>query len=268
MLPIAYQLYSAREEAEQNLEQVLATVQSIGFDGVEFAGFYGKPAQEIKLLLEKYQLKGVSSHVPMDLAQKDPFGTIAYHQQIGCNYIVIPYLDEESRPGGPKFASALRFIRKFGKLCRKAGIQLLYHNHDFEFDILSGQYGLDFLYDAIPAKILACEVDTCWVHYAGVNPSEYVLKYTGRVPVVHMKDYVGVYSDSATPYGLLGAGEADEKVAFMFKPLGQGINDIPGIVKAAKEAGSKWLVFEMDLSLEMPPLEAAKISYNYLKSLL
>ena len=147
------------------------------------------------------------------------------------------------------------------------GLELLYHNHDFEFDMLSGQYGLDFLYDAIPAKILAAEIDTCWVHYAGVNPSEYVLKYAKRVPVVHLKDYVGVRSEGAAPYGLLGAGEANKKVEFMFKPLGQGNNDIAGVVKAAKEAGSKWLVFEMDLSLEMPPLQAAKISYDYLKSL-
>lgn len=266
MLPIAYQIYSARQEAEKDLEKVLATLHSIGYDGVEFAGFYGKSAAEIKALLDKYNLKTISSHVPMQLAQQDMFGTIAYHQQIGCKYIAIPYLDEQTRPGGSKFAATLQWLYKFGKLCKKGGIQLLYHNHDFEFDMLSGQYGLDFLFDALPSKVLATEIDTCWVNYAGVNPSEYVLKHAGRAPVVHVKDYVGKKADGGTPYGLLGAGEADE-VAFMYKPLGKGINDIPSIVKAAKEAGTKWLVVEMDESVEMPPLEAAKLSYEFLKPL-
>ncbi|NLB89745.1 MAG: sugar phosphate isomerase/epimerase [Clostridiales bacterium] len=267
MLPIAYQLYSTREEAEKNLEKVLADLQAIGFDGVEFAGFYGKSAEEITALLKKYQLKGISSHVAMDLAKADPFGIIAYHQQIGCEYIVIPYLEEKQRPGGENFAATLQWMYSFGKLCKKGGIQLLYHNHDFEFDMLSGQYGLDFLFDAVPQDRLASEIDTCWVHYAGVNPGDYVRKYQGRCPLVHVKDYVGTPSEEGSPYGLLGAGEADEEVSFMYKPLGQGINDIKDVVKAAKESGAKWLVFEMDESPEMPPMEAAKISFDFLKPL-
>lgn len=266
MLPIAYQVYSARGEAQKDLEGVLARLSQIGYNGVEFAGFYGKTADEIKALLEKHNLQAISSHVPIDGAQKDPFGTIAFHQAIGCKYIAIPYLDEEARPGGPKFAATLNWLKKFGHLCKKGGIQLLYHNHDFEFDMLSGQYGLDFMYDAISPKHLGAEIDTCWVHYAGVSPSNYVAKYAGRVPLVHVKDYVGKKTDGGTPYGLLGAGEADE-VAFMYKPLGKGINEIPAIVKAAKKSGAKWLVVEMDESPEMPPLEAAKISYDFLKPL-
>lgn len=266
MLPIAYQIYSARKEAEKDLEHVFEKISQIGYNGVEFAGFYGKSTDEIKALLQKYHLQAISSHVPVEALQKDPFGTIAYHQQIGCKYIAIPYLDEKSRPGGPAFAAALKWIRKMGKLCKKGSISLLYHNHDFEFDLLSGQYGLDFMYDAIEAKHLGAEVDTCWVHYAGVNPSEYLKKLGSRVPLVHMKDYVGKKTDEGSPYGLLGAGEANE-VPFMYKPLGKGINDIKAIAQTAKEIGAKWFVVEMDESVEMPPLEAAKISYDFLKPL-
>ena len=53
---------------------------------------------------------------------------------------------------------------------RKLGIQLLYHNHDFEFVKLDGEYALDVLYSTIPADLLQTEIDTCWVKVAGVDP--------------------------------------------------------------------------------------------------
>ena len=246
MLPITYQLYSAREEAALNLDQVLARLHAIGYDGVEFAGFYGKSAEEVKCLLEKYHLKGISSHLGLEAAQADPFGVIAFHQKIGCEYIVIPGLDKSTRPGGPKFAATLQFLYGFGKLCKKAGLALLYHNHDFEFITISGQYGFDFIMDALPQKVLATQIGTCWVHYAGLDPSAYLLKYKGRAPLV----------------------QPGERPDFMYKPLGQGVNHIAAIVEAAWEAETKWLVMEMDDSPEMPPLDAAKICYDYLKNLM
>lgn len=267
MLPIAYQLYSAREEAALNLDQVLARLHAIGYDGVEFAGFYGKSAEEVKCLLEKYHLKGISSHLGLEAAQADPFGVIAFHQKIGCEYIVIPGLDKSTRPGGPKFAATLQFLYGFGKLCKKAGLALLYHNHDFEFITISGQYGFDFIMDALPQKVLATQIGTCWVHYAGLDPSAYLLKYKGRAPLVHVKDYVGSPSNVA----LAKEGEKvqpGERPDFMYKPLGQGVNHIAAIVEAAWEAETKWLVMEMDDSPEMPPLDAAKICYDYLKNLM
>ena len=266
-LPIAYQVYSARDEAQKDLDGVLSKIKAIGYDGVEFAGFYGHSADDVKAMLQKHGLTAVSSHVAVSLIQADMFGVISYHQKIGCGYIAIPFLGESDRPGAPGFAAILKLIAKFGELCKHAGIQLLYHNHDFEFVQVSGQYGLDFLYDAFPAELLKTEIDTCWVKYAGVDPAGYVRKYAGRCPVVHLKDYVG-RKDGKTPYGLIGTDKAaDEGAAFSFKPVGMGCQDIPAIVKAAVESGAKWLVVEQDLSPERPPLEAAKLSLDYLKSI-
>ncbi len=266
-LPIAYQVYSARVEAQADLNGVLAKIRALGYDGVEFAGFYGHTAQEVKAMLIKHDLIAISSHVPIDMILEDMFGVISYHKAIGCAYIAIPFLDESSRPGAKGFAAMLKTIYQFGRLCREAGIQLLYHNHDFEFETLSGQYGLDFLYEAVPAGILQTEIDTCWVKYAGLDPAEYVRKYAGRCPVVHLKDYVG-RRDGKTPYGLIGTNKAaDADVAFTFKPVGMGCQDMPSIVNAAIESGAKWLVVEQDLSTERPPLEAAKLSREYLASI-
>lgn len=266
-LPIAYQVYSARDEAQADLNGVLEKIKSLGYDGVEFAGFYGHTAEDVKAMLVRHGLLAISSHVPVKSIIEDMSGVISYHRAIGCSHIAIPFLDESSRPGAPGFAAMLKTIYQFGNLCKEAGIQLLYHNHDFEFVTLSGQYGLDFLYDAVPADILQTEIDTCWVKYAGLDPAEYVRKYAGRCPLVHLKDYIG-RRDGKTPYGLIGTGKAaDTDVAFCFKPLGLGCQDIPSIVAAAVESGAKWLVVEQDLSTERPPLEAAKLSLDYLKTL-
>ena len=169
--PVAYQIYSARNEAAKDLLGVLRQLKAMGYDGVEFAGFYGHSAAQVKAMLEETGLVAISSHVPLAEIEADMFGVIAYHQTIGCKYIAIPYLDEQTRPGAPGFAAKLRLFQRFGRLCRQGGIQLLYHNHDFEFVTLSGLYGLDFLYQALPEELLACELDVCWVKYAGIWPS-------------------------------------------------------------------------------------------------
>lgn len=270
---IGYQVYSAREDAAKDLLSVLKTIKELGYDGVEFAGFYGHTADEVKAMLDETGLKAISSHVPYDSIVADMFGTISYHKTIGCDYIAVPFLGEEHRPGGPKFAEAIRNIYKFGRLCKEAGITLLYHNHDFEFTTISGQFGLDFLYSAVPACVLETELDMCWVKYAGQNPAEYVKQYAGRCHVVHLKDYVGK-KGGKQPYALIKADGKDDgtnadssDIAFEFRPVGYGCQDIPSVVKSALECGAEIFIVEQDMSVGRTPLEAAKMSRDYLKSI-
>ena len=108
--PVAYQIYSAREEAAQDLNAVLATLKELGYDGVEFAGFYGLTAEAVKEMLDQNGLVALSSHVPFAQIEADMFGVIAYHQAIGCKYIAVPYLDDQTRPGAPGFAHAIAVI--------------------------------------------------------------------------------------------------------------------------------------------------------------
>ena len=81
-------------------------------------------------------------------------------------------------------------------------MQLCYHNHDFEFVKLNGEYALDILYKEVPADILETEVDTCWVKVAGEDPGAYLRKYTGRAHIVHLKDFSGEKSEHM--YALIG----------------------------------------------------------------
>ena len=122
------------------------------------------------------------------------------------------------------------------------------------------------LYREIPA--LQTELDTCWVNVGGENPAEYVRKYTGRAPVVHLKDFFGEKSDDM--YELIGIeNKAPQRPSgFEFRPLGCGLQDFPSILAAAKDAGAKWVVVEQDkATMGKTPLESIEISINYLKSL-
>lgn len=266
----AYQLYSAREEMANDMEGTLLQLAGMGYQGVEFAGFFEKSAKEINKLMKKSGLTPISSHVPLQQIREDMRGVIAYHEDIGCPYITVPYLVEEDRPGAPGFSDVLRTLYTFGRMCKKHGITLLYHNHDFEFVDVSGQPGLDFLFSAIPADLLQTEIDTCWVRYVGADPAAYICKYDRRCPLVHLKDFEGTRGDRP-PYALIGlesAATAGGDTPFMFKPLGHGCQDVPSLVEAARSSHAKWLIVEQDESPERPALEAARMSAECLLPLL
>ena len=101
---IGYQIYSAREDAEKDLFGTLKKIAEMGYDGVEFAGFYHYTVDEIKKALEESGLVAISAHVPLAEIEKDMFKTISDYKAIGCKYIAVPYTDDECRPGGPRFA--------------------------------------------------------------------------------------------------------------------------------------------------------------------
>ena len=92
-IKLGYQIYSAREEAEKDFDAVCAKLKEFGYDGVEFAGFYGYSAEDIIAVLKKYDLAAVSSHVPYDSIIADMDGTIAFHKAIGCKFIAVPLDD-------------------------------------------------------------------------------------------------------------------------------------------------------------------------------
>ena len=125
------------------------------------------------------------------------------------------------------------------------------------------------LYDTVPADLLETELDVCWVRVGGEEPAAYVRKYTGRAPVVHLKDYAGGKSEHM--YELIGIQSEEKKpeeTPFEFRPVGYGVQDMPAIIKAAEEAGASWLVVEQDQpSMGLDPLACAEKSITYLRSL-
>lgn len=264
--PVAIQLYSVRHEAEANLFGTLKKIKAMGYDGVEFAGLCGHKPEEVREMCESIGLVPLSAHVPYQDMVKDPEGVLGAYQAVGCRYIAVPYLTPELRPGTEAFPEVIKNVAMLGEVCNKLGMTLLYHNHDFEFVKLDGKYALDVLYDEVPASLLQTELDMCWVNVGGEEPSSYLLKYSGRAPVLHLKDFVG--SKSNNMYQLIGIDdkkEAEKAEKFAFRPVGYGKQDFPKILAAAEQAGVQWVVVEQDQPTEEnTPLECAEMSRRYL----
>lgn len=266
--PIALQLYTVRDELKADFEGTLKKVKALGYDGVEFAGLFGKSADEVKKMCEEIGLVPISAHVPFVDMMENP-QLLETYAEIGCKYVVIPYLTEEYRPGEEKFAEVIEGAKLLGSKANELGMKLCYHNHDFEFTKINGEYALDILYKEVSQDLLQTELDTCWVNIGGEDPAQYIRKYSGRCEVVHLKDFVGGKTENM--YALIGIDEDEKKdtgVKFEFRPVGYGVQNFPDILEAAKDAGALWVVVEQDQpSMGKIPMECAEMSINYLKSL-
>ncbi len=271
-LPVAVQLYSVRDEMEKDFYGTIQKMKDLGYDGVEFAGLFGEDPEKIKAFCEEIGITPISAHVPYYDMLADPEKVLSDYSKIGCEYVAVPYLTEECRPGTEGFAATVEGIRKIGEAAKKLGIQLLYHNHDFEFVKIGEEYALDVLYSTIPADLLQTEIDTCWVNVAGVNPAEYIEKYSGRAPVVHLKDFKKSGDKLGKLYDLIGIDDEgeqqEEEDAFSFMPVGYGVQDMPAILAACENAGAKWVVVEQDSPAKGDtPLNSVKLSREYLRTL-
>lgn len=266
------QLYSVRTDLAEDFEGTLKQVSEMGYDGVEFASLYGKSAKEVAALCAKYNLIPISAHVPFDSLLNNTEGSMKCFAEVGCKYIVIPYLPPELRPGTEGFNLVLDNTENIGKCANKYGLTLLYHNHDFEFKKIDGEYALDLIYRTIDEEYLKTEIDTCWANVAGVDPSEYVRKYSGRAPIVHLKDFYKKEGAAAGKmYKLIGLDDneaADENEAFSFRPLGMGMQNVQALLDASKDAGAEWVIVEQDEPWKnMTRMESIKASIEYLKTL-
>jgi sugar phosphate isomerase/epimerase len=270
---VALQLYSIRQDMEEDMEAALSKVKEIGYDYVEFAGYFGNSAERVRELLDKYSLTCISVHQGYDVFLTDEKYQIEYLKTIGAKYCAIPWMGKDKHAGNPVYEKTLKEITTVAKALKSSGIQMLYHNHDFEFETYQGKFLLDWLYESIPSDLLQTEIDTCWARYAGHDPAEYIRKYTGRSPIVHLKDFTAPNFNAGPVYALIDNSGKENKTSskdrtgFEFKPVGYGIQDIPSILKASEDAGADIVVVEQDQSIERPAMDAARLSREYLKSL-
>ena len=268
---VGLQLYSIRDAMEKDMDDALGKVKAMGYDYVEFAGYFGKSAEEVKALLDKHGLECVSVHQAPSLFWEEGQPAIDFLKTIGAKYCAIPWYTVDEYKNN--WDETMRKFTELGKTMKENGIQLMYHNHDFEFQKIDGETIIDRMYATIPNDLLKPQFDTCWIHYAGYDPSEYLRKYTGKIEVVHLKDFVCEKLGGGPVYGLIDESGAEQKPksreesGFKFMPVGYGIQDWKSILATAEDAGAEIVIVEQDQSPDRDPLEAAKMSRDYLKTL-
>jgi len=245
-IPIALQMFTIRLEAQADYMGALRKVAEIGYAGVEPAGCFIPPA-EIRKALDGLGLTAPSGHFPYEDMVNETSRIIETALTLGLRYITCAAIPADMRNNANGFRRAGEEFARAGEVCARHGLGLCYHNHNFEFVRFDGKYGNDILFDSGDARYLKAQIDTGWVQYAGEDPAAYVLKYSGRCPLVHLKDMAGDAERSPTE-------------------IGNGIVDFAAIFGACQAAGVEWYIVEQD-ECTGSAIESARICLENLKGM-
>ena len=261
---VGLQLYSVRDKMEKDMDATLKAVKDAGYDCVEFAGFFDKKPKEVKALLEKYNLSCYSIHHNVAEFLGDVEKGLEYIKELGVKYFAIPHysIDEYLT----NWDETIEKFKNLEKILSDNNVQLLYHNHDFEFTKVDGEYIIDKLYKEIPG--MSPEFDVCWVEYGGENACEYLKKYSDKIDVIHFKDFDCKELAGGPVYELIGVDSKAKKEdnEFKFKPLGRGRQNWDAIIETAKEIDAEIIIVEQDNWYDDDSMNCAKLSREFLES--
>lgn len=264
------QMYSVRDDLKADFEGTVKKVAEMGYKDVEFAGYYGeKTGEEIKALLDKYGLVSISVHQNINMFLEEGQKAVDFFKAFGVKYVTVPHYPVENYQTEEARKDTLEKFTKVAKLLHENGMVLQYHNHDFEFGKLDdGRYYLDWLYESIPAELLIPQLDVCWVKYAGEDPVKYIKKYTDRIKTIHFKDFTADSLAGGPVYELIGVKTEKSNAGnnFKFQPLGKGIQNFDPMLEALEDTDVNYVIVEQDQCYETAPLEAVKISREFLKT--
>lgn len=234
------QMYSVRDVAEKDLRSALKCVADIGYDMVEFAGFFGNSAEDVRAWLDEFGLEVCSTHTsPEELTPDRIAETIKYHKTIGNKNIVMPGIKYETREN---LDAAVELINYAQAELAKEGIALGYHNHYKEFYTMD--YGAVVHTEFEKRTNVEFEIDTFWAFYAGEDPVATLDRLKDRIRVIHLKDGLETRKGKA---------------------LGEGYAPVDKVLDKAIELGFT-IVVESEGLDPTGPEEVARC-YEYLKKL-
>ena len=266
-IPVGIQLYSVRDALKEDFCGTLRAVKALGYDYVEFAGYYGgKSGEEIRDILAEIGLKAPTVHQNPELFLTEGESAFDFFLAFGVKKIVIPWYPAARLPGTADWEKTKRDFISLSEAARKKGLALLYHNHDFEFKQVEGRAVYDLLFEELDGY-LDPEPDVCWIRYGGADPVEVIKRYRERISVVHLKDYLCTGPQDGPVYGLIGKKEKPDKKktdGFRLVPLGQGCVDFPAVLSACEEIGAELLIVEQDNFTGISPLDGMAQSRRYL----
>ncbi|MCX7014313.1 MAG: sugar phosphate isomerase/epimerase [Candidatus Sumerlaeota bacterium] len=248
--PLAVQMWTLRDVMKEvGWEKALREAAKIGYAGVElwFPGEF-PPVAEAKAVLAETGLKPVSAHVPF-LWFRNEFQKVAdWHLALGSGNVTIPNVPGNLTKGPEGWKPIVSDIARIARKCKEAGLRLTYHNHATEFqEKIDGREVHECIFSTIGADLLKAELDTYFLQAVGKSPAEYIRKFRGRVPLLHLKDQ-------------------NKNPKIMNAEIGRGTIDWKAVFAAADDAGVEWLIVEQNCQ-ELPALESIRASLDYVKAM-
>ena len=253
------QLYSVRDVIVKDPKGVIQKVAAAGYNEVEMYGlsadnkFYGLTVKELAQVLKDNNLKSPSGHYApekflFDNGNGDDVKNFCeVGHALGHQYIIIPFLKEEKRKTIDQYKMLAERMNKAAEICKKANLQLAYHNHDFEFIDLNGEHGYDIFLNNTDKDLVKFEMDLYWVVRAGYDPVELFKKHPGRFHFWHVKDM-------------------DKADRTKNTEVGNGTVDFNKIFANAKLAGVKHYIMEQENNYAPDIFTSIKTSCSYIKT--
>ena len=245
-IPIALQLYSVRDDCAGDLSLTLQAVAQMGYEGVEFAGYYDRTAQELRDMCDDLGLKVAGTHTGIDTLLGDELAnTVEFNQTLGNSYLIVPGLPEEYRGSQQAWRDTAKLFNDIAEQIADQGMFTGYHNHTGEFEALEGglpwdTFGRNTRYDVV------MQIDIGHALRAGADPVSYIERYPGRAKLVHIKEYSAT-NDKAN--------------------VGEG--DVPwdAVFQACETVGgTEWYIVEQE-TYAYPPIECAERCIDSLRKM-
>ncbi len=280
-VPVGLQLYTVGKEMDADPLGTLKQVAAAGYQTVELSPIGKVPPLDLKKALDAAGLKNPSGHFLLPDLMNKLDANVDAARQLGQEYLVVtvPWVADASRiqaQHGDPFAKMLAVLNgltlddwkwnaeqfnKLGERVKKAGLQLAYHNHNFEFKSYGTTTGYDEFLRLTDPGLVKLELDCGWVTVAGHDPIAYLTGYPDRYRLLHIKDFHKGFEPSTT----LGAQGPHAPVP---TELGRGGIDYGPVLAAARKCDIRAMYVEQEPPFtEMPALEAIKVDYEYLKKL-
>ncbi len=245
-IPVGLQLYSVRTECEKDLAAAIAAVAKMGYQGVEFAGFYDHSAEQVRKMLDDSGIKCCGSHTALDLMLGDNLAkTIEYNKVIGNKYLIVPWLDEDMRNSQEAWLKTAALFNELNEKVKPHGMKLGYHNHGFEFEMMDGQIPWDIFFGNVSEDIIM-QVDIGNAMSTGGDPIAALKKFPGRATTIHLKEF-----SATNPKAIIGEGDVPWAEVF-------SICETTG--------GTEWYIIEEEKDV-YPPLECVDLCLKNLKKL-
>ncbi len=222
-MKFAIQMYTLRHhiQSPEDMLNILGEVKKMGFDGVEFAGFADVPADAMKARLDELGLVCVGAHMGLgDFEPENLASTLATAKTLGAKTVGIGGADTKTEES---LSHVLDVMGRAHEAAAKEGIRVYFHNHTEEFKAPLFATKPGTIFDRLKA-VCDMQVDTYWSFVAGQDNYKLITENKDRIVHLHIKDGVGDLP----------------------KALGEGNNDLPLVVRAAKDAGIEWLILEND----------------------
>jgi sugar phosphate isomerase/epimerase len=246
-IPIALQLYSVRQDCQADFPTTLKAVADMGYEGVDFAGYYGYEARAIRTMLDDLGLGVAGCHTGIDTLLGDELAkTVEFNAILGNKYLVVPGLPEAYRDSADAWKRTADLFNEIAAKLAPEGMVTGYHNHTVEFiPYENEQTGWDILYSNTGPGVIM-QIDLGNAMHGGADPLLYLQRYPKRAITVHLKEY-------AADKELVIIGDGDVPWQEVFDVVeGQGVTD--------------WYIVEQE-NYPYPPLESAKRSLDALKAM-